>query len=59
MDFEIDVQRATILKPDRCLKGSPTAPLTTSFLLVGGSETPVWVHATVSWQCNPGDLRTP
>jgi hypothetical protein len=59
MDFEIDVRHATILEPALCLQGSPTAPLTTSFLLVGGSETPVWVHATANWQCNPGDLRTP
>ena len=40
MEFEIDVKRATILEPALCLEGVATAPLTTSFLLVGGSEKP-------------------
>jgi hypothetical protein len=39
--FEIDVRRATILEPDECLQGASTVPLATSFLLVGGSETPI------------------
>lgn len=57
--FEIDVRRATILEPDGCLQGASTVPLATSFLLVGGSETPIRVHATANWQCNGSQLLTP
>ena len=59
MDFEIDVKRATIPEPARCLEGAATAPLTMSFLLVGGSEEPVWVHARANWQCHGDQLLTP
>ena len=58
MTFEIDVRRATILEPDGCLQGASTVPLATSFLLVGGSETPIRVHATANWQCNGSQLLT-
>jgi hypothetical protein len=53
MEFIIDVERATIHNPAGCAGGPPpTAPLTTSFRLVGGSEAPVWVRTTADWQCN-------
>lgn len=59
MSFEIDVQRATIQAPGACLRGSSAALLSTSFQLVGGSETPVWVHGTAKWNCNGAQLATP
>jgi hypothetical protein len=59
MDFEIEVKRATIREPALCRDGAATAPLTTSFLLVGGSAEPVWVHATADWQCHDAQLLTP
>jgi hypothetical protein len=60
MEFSIDVERATILGPAGCAGGPPpTAPLTTSFRLVGGSEAPVWVHTTADWQCNGTQLKIP
>ena len=58
MDFAIDVDRASILSPSRCAGGSAIAPLGTSFLLIGRSGEPVWVHATANWQCNGSQLIT-
>lgn len=60
MEFSLAVKRATILGPAGCAGGPPpTAPLTTSFRLLGGSDVPVWVHTTADWQCNGTQLKTP
>jgi len=59
MDFELEVKNATIREPGPCREGAATAPLTTSFLIVGGSAEPVWVHAAAEWQCNDTQLLTP
>ena len=58
MDFAIDVDRASIVSPSRCVDGSAIALLATSFLLIGPSGEPVWVHATANWQCNGSQLIT-
>lgn len=59
MDFGIEVKRAKIIKPAACVEGAATPLLTTSFLLVGGSEEPIWVHATADWQSHDAPLLTP
>jgi hypothetical protein len=56
MEFEIEVKNATIHEPARSRDGFPTAPLETSFQLVGRNAEPVWVHAAVDWECNDGQL---
>ena len=59
MDFEIEVKNATIREPADCRDGLATAPLKTSFQIVGGSAEPIWVHAEAEWQCNDAQLLTP
>jgi len=54
MEFSLDVERATILRPSRC-----PAALTTSFRLVGAAGEPVWVHGTGIWRCDGAKLETP
>ena len=56
MNFEMEVKRATIIQPAACVERASTALLTTSFLLVGGSAEPIWVHATADWQCHDAQL---
>ena len=58
MQFEIDVERATIETPAACLRGLSSAPLEVSFVVLG-SATSIPVHANAIWRCNGAQLQTP
>ena len=58
MSFEIDVQRATVAEPEACLKGSASALLRTSFVLVGASADPIPLQGGARWECKGAQLVT-
>ncbi|HEY2817253.1 MAG TPA: hypothetical protein VGK44_09010 [Casimicrobiaceae bacterium] len=59
MAFSIDVNRASIKGATQCASGAALTPLTTSFILGGGSLPPLRIHATQDWQCSGNQLKTP